>query len=332
MPARPSPATAIKEELRRLGAPTRRVRLEEVKLMLAETAEAPFSAPGWLFELKYDGYRLLAERAERGPRLRYRRGHDATVTFPELARELQALSVADLVLDGEVVVADSTGRPVFAELQQRALLQRATDAARASRDRPATYFVFDLLACEGFDLRPLPLKERKRLLRELLPRAGPVRFSDHVEEDGEALWDEVCRRGLEGTLAKRADSPYRGGRSRLWLKLRAERTLELVVVGFALPQGTRLGFSGLHLAELADDGLRYAGRVGSGFRDAELLETRARLEPLRRDSPACSGSLPKGRDNVWVEPRIACEVRYLERTREGLLRHPVFLRFCGERA
>jgi bifunctional non-homologous end joining protein LigD len=324
-------ADGVRAELRRLGAPTRAVGVGDVTLMLADTADAPFSGPGWLFELKYDGYRLLAGREGGAPRLLYRHGHEATATFPEIARAVKALPYDGLLLDGEVVVADASGRPVFGELQQRALLRRRADVERAALERPATYYVFDLLAVEGFDVRPLPLFERKRLLRELLPEAGPIRFSDHVEAEGEALYAEVRERGLEGILAKRADSRYRGGRSPHWQKLRAERTADLVVVGFAAPKGSRVGFSGLHLAELVDGTLRYAGRVGSGFSDAELQKTRARLEAIRRDAPACSGPVPKGRENVWVEPRLVCEVRYLERTREGLLRQPVFLRFRDDK-
>ena len=325
-------AEEIRGELRRLGAPPRAVRARDVTLMLAETAEAPFSAPGWLFELKYDGYRLLAGREGGEPRLLYRRGHEATATFPEIARVVKALPCESLVLDGEVVVTDALGRPVFAELQQRALLQRRADVERAALERPATYYVFDLLGFEDFDLRPLPLVERKRLLRELLPRTGPVRFSDHVEEHGEALYAEVRGRGLEGIVAKRANSPYRGGRSPHWLKLRVERTADLVVVGFAVPKASRVGFSGLHLADRANGALRYAGRVGSGFSDAELGRVRALLEADRRPGPACAGPVPKGRDNVWVEPRLVCEVRYLERTKDGLLRQPVFLRFRDDKA
>jgi bifunctional non-homologous end joining protein LigD len=322
----------LRAELERLGARRGPLRVEDVKLMLAETATAPFSGPGWLFELKYDGYRLLAGREAGAVRLLYRRGRDVTATFPDITEAVEALPGGDLVLDGEVVVADASARPVFAELQQRALLRRRPDVVRAARERPATYHVFDLLAVEGFDLRPLPLRERKRLLRELLPRVGPVRYSDHLEEQGAALYEEVRVRGLEGILAKRADSPYRGGPSPHWLKLRSDRSADLVVVGFAKPQGSRVGFSGLHLADYVDGVLRYAGRVGSGFSDAELASTRALLEPLRRGVPACEGPLPKGRDNVWVEPRLVCEVRYLERTREGLLRQPVFLRFRDEKA
>jgi bifunctional non-homologous end joining protein LigD len=339
MPAKPSSnprsnnrARAVRAELQRLGAPSRSVRVEHIKLMLAETAVAPFSGRGWLFELKYDGYRLLAGREAGAPRLLYRHGHDVTATFPEIAGAVEALPYEGLLIDGEVVVADASGRPVFAEQQQRALLQRRADVARAARERPATYYVFDLLAFEGFDVRPLPLSDRKRLLRELLPKAGPVRFSDHVEQEGEALYQEVRGRGLEGILAKRADSPYRGGRSPHWLKLRSDLSADLVVLGFATPQGSRVGFSGLHLGEYVDGLLRYAGRVGSGFSDAALAKTRALLEPLRRATPACGGPVPKGRDNVWVEPRLVCEVRYLERTREGLLRQPVFLRFRDDKA
>jgi bifunctional non-homologous end joining protein LigD len=325
-------AGEIRRELEALGAPKKALGADDVGLMQAETAEAAFSDPDWIFELKYDGYRLLASREDGPPRLRYRRGHDATVAFPEIARALLDLPGGRFVLDAEVVVSDAGGRPVFAELQQRALLSRQKDAERAALERPATCHVFDLLGFEDFDLRPLPLRERKRLLERLLPRSGPVRLSDHVVGHGVALYAEVLERGLEGIVAKRADSAYRAGRSPYWLKVRALKTADFVVVGFALPSGSRAGFAGLHLAEHTGGDLRYTGRVGSGFSDVELLRVRAELERARRETPPCTGAVPKGRDHVWVSPRLVCELRFVERTRDGLLRQPVFLRFRDDKA
>jgi bifunctional non-homologous end joining protein LigD len=325
-------AADLRRELESLGAPKRELRAADVKLMLAETAEKPFTDPGWIFELKYDGYRVLAEREGDEARLRYRRGTDATSIYPDLARALRALPFGDLVLDGELVILDEESRPSFQRLQRRAQQRRSVDIQRAALELPATFYVFDLLAFEGFDVRPLPLVERKRLVQELLPAAGPIRFLDHIPEQGEAFWAEVSRLRLEGLIAKRADSPYRGGRSPLWLKLRAERTDDLVVVGFTEPQGSRPGFGALHLAAYDGDELAYCGRAGSGFSDTQLTELRGLLEADRRDSPPCSGPVPRDRGHVWVEPRHVAEVRYLAWTDEGLLRQPVFLRLRDDQS
>jgi bifunctional non-homologous end joining protein LigD len=324
-------AAEVRQQLERLGAPRRDVHAAEVKLMLAETGGKPFTDPEWLFELKYDGYRVLAERDDGEARLRYRRGSDATSLYPEVARALRALPFGDLVLDGELVVLDETSRPSFQRLQRRAQQRRTLDIQRATLELPATLYVFDLLGFEGFDVRPLPLVERKRLVQRLLPTAGPLRFLDHIKELGEAFYAEVSRLRLEGLIAKRADSPYRAGRSPHWLKLRAERTDDFVVVGFSEPQGGRTGFGALHLAAFDGDALVYCGRAGSGFAEDQLVGLRALLEADRRDTPACSGPLPSGTSHVWVDPRHVAEVRYLTWTDEGLLRQPVFLRLRDDK-
>ena len=336
-----SKATEIRAELARLGAPRQPVDPEQVKVMLAELSRQPFSRAGWIFELKYDGYRLLAakgkddagqanRRNRRGPRrdvrFFFRSGTESTVSFPDLARALRALPFETLVLDGEVVVLDEEAKPSFERLQQRGRISRPLDAERAAVALPATYYAFDLLGFGGFDLRPLPLLERKRLLRRVLPKAGPLRFADHVEERGEDLYAGVRGLGLEGVMGKKADAPYTTGRSPSWLKMRADRTGDYAVIGFTEPKGGRTGFGALHLGVLDGPRLVYAGRVGSGFSGAQLDELRPRLEADRRSDPPVSGAVPKGAGNVWVEPKIVVEVRYTEATEAGQLRHPVFLR------
>jgi bifunctional non-homologous end joining protein LigD len=324
-------AEGIRKELERLGAPRSRVQARAVKRMLAETREQPFSDPDWIFELKYDGYRVLAAREDEAARLLYRRGNDSTGVFPEVARAVATLPFSRLVLDGEVVCLDDDARPSFQRLQKRALLQRAPDIARAAVELPATLYVFDLVAFEEYDLRPIPLAERKRLLQRLLPPGGALRYVDHVDEHGEAFYAEVSRLRLEGIMAKRARAPYRGGRFPDWLKIRVDKTDDFVVVGFTEPGGERSGFGALHLADYVGDGLVYAGRAGSGFDEGLLKATRARLEALRRPHPPCAGPVPKGREHAWVEPELVCEVRYKEWTEEHLLRQPVFLRFRDDK-
>ena len=324
----------------------RRVDPRSLPLMLAVTGDRSFSREGWIYELKYDGYRLVAAKEGGSVFLRYRNGGDVTALYPELTRALRALPVQSLVLDGEVVVLDGAGRPSFARLQTRALLSRPVDIEQAAVRRPATLFAFDLVAFEGSDLRSLPLLERKALLAKVLPPAGPLRYSDHIEEQGEAFFEQVTAMGLEGAMAKDGDSRYVGRRSSSWVKLRTERTADFAIVGMSPPKGSRVGFGSLHLAvwDAQAAGLVYAGRVGTGFSDAVLNELTERLTQAQLEAPPCRspagdeltpGDLMGGRieDQTWVEPdpELICEVRYKEWTAHGMLRHPVFLRLRDDK-
>jgi bifunctional non-homologous end joining protein LigD len=328
----PAGADAVRAELSRLVARRNRVRAAEVHPMLAEVQPRAFDDPAWLFELKYDGFRAIAGRDEGRPVIHYRRGADATRVHPDLAAALRALPAEHLVLDGEIVVLDEAGRPNFQRLQKRALLTAPRDLERATQELPATLFCFDLLGFEEWDLRELPLAERKRLLRLLIPDLGPLRYVDHLEGRGEDMFRGVRELGLEGIMAKRAGSPYRSGRSRDWIKIRADRTAEFAVVGFSSGEGSRIGFGSLHLAVADGGGFVYVGRAGSGFSESELRELRGELERDRVAKPSCTGPLPAGRGHTWVAPRRVVEVRYKEITEDGLLRAPVFLRFRDDKA
>ncbi len=321
-------AERLAERAAALGAKRRTLRADDVDLMLATSQEEPFTREGWIFELKYDGYRLLAERKGREPYLRSRAGHDLTLTFPEIARAVHGLPLEGLVLDGEVVVHDADGLPSFSRLQRRGRILNRMDALRASVELPAIYYAFDLLALEGFDLRGVPLLERKALLRELLPSVGPIRYSDHIAEQGEAMFEQVTQMRLEGIVGKKADSAYSGGRSPHWIKVRTVRVEDFVVVGWTKPKGSRSGFGSLHIAQYDGDDLLYLGSVGSGFTEADLADTMPKLEALEIDACACTaGPVPKGKGNHWVAPRLVVEVKYKELTDQGLARQPSFSRF-----
>src|SRR5437660_2713664 len=319
----------IRSELERLQAPRRPV--EEAQPMLAESRSDPFDDPDWIFELKYDGFRAVVARVGSRPRVFYRRGSDATSVLPDLARVLLSLPADRFVADGEIAVLDETGRPVFQRLQKRALLTAPRDVERAAAELPATLFLFDLLAFEEFDLRPLPLIERKKLLLQLVPAAGPIRAVDYVEGQGRALYASVRELGLEGIVAKRAQSAYRSGRFRDWQKIRIDRVGDFAVVGFTRAEGSRTGFGSVHVAVQKTEGLVYVGKVGGGFSEKELTSARAELEALRLDRPPCIGPLPGGRGHTWVQPKLVVEVRYKEITEEGLLRQPTFLRFRSDK-
>ncbi len=327
-------AEPIKKELEKLGATKRKLRVEDTELMLAETRDEPFSKAGWLFEVKLDGYRMRAACEGGAPILYSRKGLDFTESFPEIARALKALPFEGVILDGELVVLNESGHPSFNKLQARAKLG-AREAKRAAIESPGTLYVFDLLAFEGYDLRKLPLIKRKEILQKILPPTGPLRYSEHFEKNGEALYEQVVNLGLEGIVAKKADSPYRSGRSSDWLKIRADRIDDFVVVGFSKPKGSRGGFGSLHVGAYKDGRLIYCGRAGSGFSGDQLSEISATLQSLVRETPPCdppeNGALPKGTDHTWVEPRLVCDVRYKEFTKDGLLRQSVFVRFRDDK-
>jgi bifunctional non-homologous end joining protein LigD len=324
-------AEPIRRELRELKAPRRAVEAKTAGLMLAETADAPFTRREWIFEPKLDGYRVLAARAGGEARLLTRNGNDCGSAFPEVQRAVAALPFQRLLLDGEVVALDDQGKPSFQRLQGRARLRRPIDIRHATVRCPVTYYAFDLLGFEDFDLRPLPLSARKAILRRVLPPAGALRYLEHVEDEGEALYREAERLGLEGVVGKKAGSPYKAGRSPFWLKVRARRTADFVVVGFTAPRGSRGGFGALHLADYVNGTLTYAGRAGSGFTDTQLGEVRRALERQARPACPCAGAVPAEKGTVWVEPTMVAEVEFTERTEEDLLRQPVFLRFRDDK-
>jgi bifunctional non-homologous end joining protein LigD len=321
-----TPADGMRAELIGQRAPERELRANTVRLMLAEPQERPFNAPGWFFELKLDGYRVIAAR-DTAPVLLSRNGNDLSACFPEITQALRALPFERLILDGELVALDESGRPNFQRLQQRAQLRRSLDIRHAMVECPVTFYAFDLLSFDTFDLRSLPLSNRKALLKRLVPATGVIRFLDHFEDEGEVLYQQVKKMGLEGVVAKRADSPYKPGRSPTWIKIRTRRTEDFVVVGFTAPKGSRSGFGSLQLGSYCEGRLRYSGRAGSGFSEKQLMEVRKTLDGLLREECPCTDAVPQGDGTRWVEPRLVCEVEYTEWTEEGLLRQPVFLRF-----
>ncbi len=329
----------LREALAAAGAVKERVDVDKAGLMLAETRDEPFTKDGWFFELKLDGYRLLAAKRGNDAKLVSRNGNDYTEVFPEVARAVKAIPLDNFIIDGEVVILDAEGKPSFSLLQRRGGLHNAHDVKRAAVELPSTFFAFDLLAAEGYDARPLPLSKRKELLASAVPKVGAVRYLDHIETQGEAFHKQVSTMGLEGIIAKKADQPYRAGRSPHWLKMKAERTAEFAVVGFTEPKGNRVGFGALQLADLVGGRLVYAGRAGTGFTEKMLNEWHERLLPDVRAEPPCYGpvkspdeepppseAIPEVKTTTWVEPKYVVEVQYTEWTHEGVLRHPAFIR------
>jgi DNA ligase D-like protein (predicted ligase) len=290
---------------------------------LATLTRDRFSSPAWVFERKLDGERCLAFAQEGRVRLLSRNQLPLAATFPEVAAALSAQPARDFVADGEIVAFDGT-RTSFARLQQR--LGNTHPAGALLRQVPVVYYLFDVLYADGRDVRRLALRERKQLLAGLLDFADPLRFTGYRERDGESYWEQACRDGWEGLIAKRADAPYRGGRSRDWLKFKCENAQEFVIGGFTDPQGSRAGFGALLLGYYEPDGtLAYAGKVGTGFDERSLRRLHAALAALERDRPAFRRGTGLPRSGVhWVEPRLVGQVGFTEWTRDGHLRHPRF--------
>ncbi len=291
--------------------------------MKATLTDDPFSSSDWIYEPKLDGERLLAFVRDGKPRLYSRNRKSLDDAYPELVEALARQAGTSMVLDGEVVAFED-GLSSFPRLQGR-LGIKDPDEARDS-DIPVYLYLFDLLYYDGHDLRALPLRARKQLLKKALEFDDPLRFTSHRNEDGEAYYRQACDKGWEGVIAKRADSPYRSSRSRDWLKFKCVNRQELVIGGYTDPEGDRTGFGALLLGYYEDGDLRYAGRVGTGF-DQDMLEhLHRRLSKRQRKSSPFDEETPgEGGQTHWVTPELVCEVGFTEWTRDGRLRHPRFL-------
>ena len=310
------------------GAPRAVLPARALSPMLADVVDDPFTRPGWVFELKYDGIRVLIVRRDGGaPQLRARSGRDVTAQFPEIAAAAGHLPADDFVIDGELIALDERGAGSFERLQGRLGLTNAWDVERTAATVPVQVFAFDLLAVAGHDLRALPLTARKAILQSFVPARGVIRYADHIPEAGEAFFEAAAAHDVEGIVAKRGDSPYRSGqRSRDWLKIKRPRHAHLAVVGYVPGKGTRAPLGALMLGWWRDGTLVHAGNVGSGLSEQSVAALRAALEPARRPTAAFEvGADPLPRGAVFVEPQLVVEVRYTEVTERGMLRQPVLL-------
>lgn len=289
---------------------------------LATLTRDRFSDPEWIFEHKYDGERCLAYRDGGQVRLLTRNKKQANDAYPELVEALAAQRADDFIVDGEVVSFEGS-KTSFARLQQRIHVRQPSQDLRVQV--PVYFYLFDLLYVDGEDVRTSPLLERKQLLRTLLSFHDPLRFTVHRDTDGEAYFNEACRDGWEGLVAKRADAPYRPGRSPDWLKFKCENAQELVIGGYTDPQGSRSGFGALLLGYYDEEGrLTYAGKVGTGFDDETLRSLHDEMAGIQREHPPFErGSLPRSQVH-WVEPRLVGQIGFTEWTAAGQLRHPRF--------
>jgi bifunctional non-homologous end joining protein LigD len=290
------------------------------KPMLATLIDGPFDDPGWVFETKWDGFRTVAKTVPSAAVLYSRSGKNITKNYPSIAAAL-ATGRQRAVFDGELVALDKAGRSRFQ------LLQNAGQQKVRLR-----YHVFDLLSLDGKDLRGLPLLERKRLLRSALPRSSVIRFSRHVNRHGVRVFRAAERRGLEGIMGKRAQSRYYSGRrTRDWVKIKTARRQEVVIAGFTRPRRSRQCFGALVLALRKGHAWRYVGHAGTGFSGANLKSLHARLKLLMRRKKPFRQKIPNEQATTWVRPKLVCEVKFTEWTKDGRMRHPAFVGMRGDK-
>ena len=294
-----------------------------VEPMLATLGEHAFSDPNWLFEIKWDGVRALARIDDSGLTLRSRNGADITKRYPELAVLPQAFAASQAIVDGEIVALDERGLSSFERLQER-MHVRAPSEHLVSQT-PVVYFAFDLLYCDGYDLRKAPLLERKQLLQRLVHASERFRYADHQMEHGKELFELAKQTGLEGIVAKCADSPYVSDRSAYWMKLKVTNTLDAAVGGGTASRTPALPFGSLLLGLYQGKKLRFIGHVGSGFDGKKLEEISGKLKELATaDCPF--DVVPETNEKPsWVEPALVARVKFSGWTQEHVLRHPVFL-------
>jgi bifunctional non-homologous end joining protein LigD len=282
--------------------------------MKAVLTNERFSDPNWIYERKLDGIRCIAVRSGKQLRMLSRNDLSLNARYPELAHALEGETNERFAIDGEVV-AFAGRQTSFAKLAQR-----------HRKHVQVFLYVFDLLWLDRHDVRRLPLRSRKRLLGRALDFRGPVRLTPYRNEHGEAYFEQACRKGWEGLIAKRADSPYTAARSRDWLKFKCERGQELVIGGYTAPRGSRIEFGALLVGYYEQGELRYAGKVGTGFDHSTLEELGAKLRRIERKTPpfADADSI-REKGVTWVQPRRVAEIGFSEWTRHGRLRHPRFL-------
>jgi bifunctional non-homologous end joining protein LigD len=321
--ARKSNSPLNDKDLANLPGARRGKQPVEFRPQLATLASGVPGGDGWLHELKFDGYRALAFIENGKVRLISRNGNDWTDRFQAVADALAQLPIKNAILDGEVVSLDEGGLSNFQQLQNQ--LQRGDDDS-------LVIYLFDLPHCEGYDLTQTPLVERKEVLARLVLSANPknegtLRYSDHIQGQGETVLQHACRSAMEGVVCKRADSTYQGARSSSWVKVKCLKEQEFVIAGYTKPEGSRLGFGALLLGYYNEKGeLVYAGKVGTGFTTQSLRELAAELKKRRTDSSPYAAP-PKGirrRGIMWVKPELVAQVQFGEWTSDGRLRQPSF--------
>jgi bifunctional non-homologous end joining protein LigD len=282
--------------------------------MLASIHDEAFDDENWLFEIKWDGYRAIADNRNGQMSLYSRNGLSFTSLYPRVAAGLTKIK-HEVILDGEIVVLNKDNKPDFQKLQQY----------YEHQSLPIIYYVFDCLYYNGQSITHLPLVERKEIARSVIPAGNLIRYSDHVEKNGVDFFKRVIEMNVEGMIAKRSASIYEPGkRTRDWLKIKNHQTQEAIIAGYTAPKGSRAHIGALVLALNANGKLKYIGHTGTGFTNDALRDLHQKLQPLRRATSPLNEKIPVNAPVTWVQPELVCSVKYTELTADGILRHPVF--------
>jgi bifunctional non-homologous end joining protein LigD len=291
--------------------------------MLATLTKQVFSDPAWVYEPKLDGQRSLLWRRGDTVRLLTRNEKDRTAHYPDLSAAILRDETPPLIADGEIVAFDGDVTS-FSRLQGR--MQNARPNTANVAEVPVYFYLFDVIWFDGYDLSALPLVARKSILRDALTFDDPIRFSGHLDEEGEVAFEAACAKGWEGLVAKRAASPYIHARSKDWLKFKCSNEQEFIVIGWTEPRGSRSGLGALLVGYHEDGTLRFGGKVGTGFNEQELTRLSAKLRRLERSTSPLADTKGIAVKGVhWVRPQLVAQVGFAEWTPDGKLRHPRYL-------
>lgn len=286
-----------------------------VKPMMAQLSdEDAFDSPDWIFEIKWDGFRAIAEISKGGTKLYSRNGLTFDKAYPRILESLKVIK-ASVIIDGEIVVFDSSGRPSFQKLQNY----------KSNDKYLIQYYVFDIIELDGKSLINIPLIDRKEILKELLPESDVIKYCDHVDGEGKMLFTEMQKMNLEGMIAKRKKSKYLiGKRTSDWLKIKNVQSQEAIIVGFTDPKGSRSSFGALLLAVREKGKLVSIGNVGTGFTDQILKDLHSKLKKIIRKTSPLDVPIKETPDITWVDPVLVCNIKFTEITEDGSVRHPVY--------
>ncbi|MDB5226459.1 MAG: ligase [Bacteroidota bacterium] len=289
--------------------------MDYIKPMFATSGGKPFSSGDWIFELKLDGFRAIAELNKGKEKLYSRNGLDFSKDYPAVFSALKKLNLK-AILDGEIVALDKNNSPSF-QLLQQTMIDPSIQLA---------YYVFDILQLNGKDLTRLPLIERKEILKKSLQPNEVIRYSDHIEKEGKKFFELVIKKNIEGMMAKKKDSLYMPGRrSADWLKVKHHHEQEAIIIGFTEPKGGRKHFGSLLLAVYHNGELKYVGNAGTGFNDQGLKDVFDKMKPLTVDRSPVKEKIPATGDVTWIKPKLVSNIKFTEWTNGGQMRHPVFL-------
>ena len=283
--------------------------------MLAKLSHGPFDDPNWVFEIKWDGYRAIAEIDDKRTRLYSRNGLSFSDEYPTIFADLLGIK-RKMIIDGEIAALDEKGRPSFQLLQQYG----------QNPNVPLVYYVFDILELDGVSVKNQTLLERKELLKEILPETDTIKYCEHIPETGIDFFNAVAKTGLEGMIAKRGNSTYKeGARNGEWLKIKHVLTDEAVIAGFTAPRNSRKFFGALILGTYEGGVLKYIGHTGTGFNDKALKEMHQLLKPLITGTNPFKEKIKVNSPVTWVRPKLVCNIKFTEKTADGNRRHPVFI-------